>query len=65
MKPFMGNPCMRGRCMRTDCENCYYYTPTCFGVRVPKWLGNILFRFEAWLCRPSKRKLKKQGVRKF
>lgn len=53
MKPFMGNPCMHGHCMRTDCEKCWAYTPTCFGVKVPRWLGNILFRLEEWLFRPK------------
>lgn len=51
MKPFMENPCMGGRCMRTDCKRCTRYTPTCFGIRVPRWLGNILFRLEEWLFR--------------
>ena len=51
MKPFMGNPCMHGYCMSTECEKCCYYTPTCFGVKVPKWLGNALFRLEECLMR--------------
>ena len=46
MKIFMGNPCGYGNCMRTDCEKCCHYTPTMFGVKVPKWLGNIGFWIE-------------------
>lgn len=56
MKPFMGNPCMGGRCMSGDCEKCPRYTPTCFDIRIPRWLGNILFRFEGWLFRLKKNK---------
>lgn len=56
MKPFMGNPCMYPHCMRADCEKCSNYKPTCFGIRVPKWLSNILFRLEARLCRPKNNK---------
>lgn len=56
MKSFMGNPCLYPHCMRADCEKCPNYKPTCFGIRVPKWLGNILFRFEAWLRRPKNNK---------
>lgn len=46
MKPFMSNPCMRPNCMRTDCENCYYYKPKAFGIRVPKWLAEWLYIIE-------------------
>lgn len=53
MKPFMGNPCGHGYCRRDDCEKCPAYIPTFFGRKVPKWLGNLLFRFEAWLFRPK------------
>lgn len=49
MKPFMGNPCGHGYCKCTECDNCYHYTPTCFGIKVPKWLGNALFKLEEWL----------------
>lgn len=57
MKSFMGNPCMHGYCMSTECEKCCYYTPTCFGVKVPKWLGNALFRLEECLMRIRQRRL--------
>lgn len=56
MRPFMGNPCGYGYCMSSECEKCPHYTPTCFGVKVPRWLGNILFRFEQWLLRPKNNK---------
>lgn len=56
MKIFMGNPCGYGNCMRTDCEKCCYYTPTMFGVKVPKWLGNIGFWIEWQMFKISKKK---------
>ena len=43
---FMGNPCGYGNCMSTQCEKCPHYKPTFFGMKVPRWLGNILFRIE-------------------
>lgn len=46
MNPFMGNSCMYGYCHRTDCEKCSYYSPTIFGIRVPRWLGNFGFWVE-------------------
>ena len=46
MVVFMGNPCGYGNCMSTECERCPHYKPTFFGVRVPRWLGNVLFRIE-------------------
>lgn len=46
MKSFMGNPCGYGNCMMDNCKKCAYYTPTFFRIRVPRWLGNILFRLE-------------------
>lgn len=49
MKTFMGNPCMHGYCMIINCNKCRFYTPTCFGIKVPKWLGNLLFKLEWWL----------------
>lgn len=56
MKIFMGNPCGYGNCMRTDCEKCCYYTPTMFGVKVPKWLGNIGFWIEWQMFKISEKK---------
>lgn len=48
-KIFMSNPCGYGNCMSDECEKCPHYKPTFFGVRVPRRLGNILFRIEGWL----------------
>lgn len=56
MKIFMGNPCGYGNCMRTDCEKCCHYTPTMFGVKVPKWLGNIGFWIEWQMFKISEKK---------
>ena len=56
MKIFMGNPCGYGNCMRTDCEKCCHYTPTMFGVKVPKWLGNIGFWIEWQIFKISEKK---------
>lgn len=46
MKAFMGNLCGHGHCMHPECNKCCFYTPTCFGVKVPNWLGNLLFKLE-------------------
>ena len=46
---FMGNPCGYGNCLSDECEKCSHYKPTFFGVRVPRRLGNILFKIEGWL----------------
>lgn len=56
MKLFMGNPCGYGNCMRTDCEKCCYYIPTIFGIKVPKWLGNIGFWIEYQIFKISEKK---------
>lgn len=64
MKIFMGNPCGYGNCMRTDCEKCCHYTPTMFGVKVPKWLGNIGFWIE-WQMFKLKEIGEKKAIRKW
>ncbi len=46
---FMGNSCGYGNCMSAECEKCPYYKPTFFEMRVPRWLGNILFKIEGIL----------------
>ena len=51
MKPFMGNPCGYGHCMREDCEECPNYKPTCFGIRVPRWLAKHLYVLEMKLMK--------------
>lgn len=48
MKPFMGNMCMHPHCQESDCKNCRYFTPMFYNIKVPKWLGHILFYIE-WL----------------
>ena len=56
MKLFMENPCMRPHCQRVVCKGCCYFTPKAFGVRVPKWMGHMLFDLEACLvCREFER----------
>ena len=57
MRPFVGNPCMHGNCMRTDCEQCPAWTPVIYIgkkhkiIKLPKWnwLVNSLYRIEHWL----------------
>ena len=49
MKAFMSNTCMHSHCKGANYKQCLFYTPTCFGVKVPRWLGNLLFKFEWWL----------------
>lgn len=51
---FMGNPCGYGNCLSEECEKCSHYKPTFFGMRVPRWLGNILFRVEFSLQKRGK-----------
>ena len=55
MKHFMSNPCGYGNCLMDNCDKCSHYTPTCFGIRVPRWLGNILFALE---CKMMNKKTK-------
>ena len=59
MKPFIGNPCMHGLCMRADCEDCPDWSPCIYfndykwKIRLPKWswLVNQLYRLEGWLLK--------------
>lgn len=46
MNPFMGNTCMHPYCKEPDCKNCCHFMPTCYGIKVPKWLGHMLFNLE-------------------
>ena len=60
MKLFMENPCMHPHCQSVICKGCRYFTPKAFGVRVPKWMGYMLFDLEAWLvCREFERMSRK------
>ena len=62
MRPFVGNPCMYGNCMRTDCEQCPAWTPVIYIgkkykiIKLPKWnwLVNSLYRIEHWLLEKRK-----------
>ena len=51
MKPFMENICMHPHCFATDCKSCCYFAPKAYGIKVPKWLGHILFNLEERLMR--------------
>ena len=46
MRNFMGNPCGFGNCMSTECKKCSHYQPTFLGMRIPKKLGNILYKIQ-------------------
>ena len=54
MRPFIGNPCGYGRCMRTDCENCHAWKPVIYigknyrELRLSRWnwLVTLLYRIE-------------------
>lgn len=46
MKPFMSNRCERGDCSGTDCTNCQFYKPACFGIRVPRRSSERLYNLE-------------------
>ena len=54
MRPFIGNPCGYGHCMRTDCENCPAWKPVIYigknyrELRLPRWnwLVTLLYRIE-------------------
>lgn len=57
MRPFMGNPCGYGYCMREDCESCpswhpcIYYGKDYKEIKLPKWnwLVTLLYQIEHWL----------------
>ena len=50
-KPFMKNKCEYAPCKSTvvKCENCAFYDPHFYKIKVPKWLGNILYNIEYFL----------------
>lgn len=54
MKPFMSNTCGHPHCMTGVCQQCFYYTPRAFGIRVPRWLGIQLYKFERKLNKEVK-----------
>lgn len=51
IKPFMENNCYHPYCKETDCEKCFFFNPKFLGIRVPKFLGNILFKLEDKIMR--------------
>lgn len=55
MRPFMENICMHPHCMNPTCEECSFFTPKAFGIRVPKRLGLVLFKLEESLYRRRNR----------
>lgn len=46
MKPFMSKNCGHPHCRSVNCDKCYFYRPAAFGIRVPRWLGNLLYKLE-------------------
>jgi hypothetical protein len=40
---------MHPHCMNPMCEECSFFTPRVFGIRVPKSLGLALFKLEGLL----------------
>lgn len=46
---FMSNPCGHSHCMEWECEKCKFFKPYFHKLRVPRWLGFLLFNFEEYL----------------
>lgn len=46
MKLFMSNRCSMTHCVNANCKDCSLYNPHFKGIKVPKWLGNILYDIE-------------------
>ena len=46
---FMNNPCGHPHCMDWECEKCKHFKPYFHKIRVPRWLGFLLFNFEEYL----------------
>jgi hypothetical protein len=59
MRPFIGNPCGYGHCMRTDCEKCPAWKPCIYvgknykQINLPKWnwFITLLYRIEERLIK--------------
>ncbi len=45
----MSNNCNHPNCKDGNCEHCIFYKPKFLGIRVPKIVGNWLYRLEMWL----------------
>ena len=46
---FMSNPCGHSHCMEWECEKCRHFKPYSHKIRVPRWLGFLLFNLEEYL----------------
>ena len=46
---FMSNPCNHPHCMEWECEKCKFFKPYFHKIRVPRWLGFLLYNFEEYL----------------
>lgn len=57
MKPFMENICMHPYCREPDCKNCCHFSPNAYGIKVPRWLGHVLFNLEVWLAEREFKKM--------
>ena len=51
IKPFMTNACYHPYCKSVNCEKCFFYNPKFLGVRVPRFIGNLLFKLEEKICK--------------
>lgn len=49
MKHFMSNPCGYGHCMEWECEKCSHFNPYFYSIKVPKWLGKLLYNLEEYI----------------
>jgi hypothetical protein len=46
IEPFMRNPCMHPYCKDSNCSKCFFYKPMLFNIRVPRFVGNFLFKLQ-------------------
>ena len=42
---------MHPYCKEINCEKCFFYKPMFFNIKVPKKIGNLLFKLEDKLMR--------------
>ena len=48
---FMSNSCNHSHCMDWECEYCQHFKPYFHKIRLPRWLGFLLFNFEEYLTK--------------
>jgi hypothetical protein len=48
MKFFMSNPCGHPHCQDLFCNGCPHFKPYFYKIRVPKWLGHLLYHIEEY-----------------